>query len=86
MNASVRPAHEVANDHNAFVRVKSCHLAHRFSQTCIPLFRRLCGIMTMAETKTALTGPYSGAHSPFRCIAAVVQALINRTQPDGVSE
>ena len=43
MNASVRPAHEVANDLNAFVRVKSCHLAHRFSQTRIPSHGILCG-------------------------------------------
>ena len=41
MNVSVRPAHDVANDLNNSVVVKSFHLAHRFSQTCIPLFRRL---------------------------------------------
>ena len=44
-----------------------------------------CTLGSLGKAKAALTGQDSGSHSPFRCIAAVVLALINHTQTDEAS-
>ena len=85
MNVSGRPAHDVANDLNNSVVVESCHLAHRFSQTCIPSLSSLFG---------AVSGSSAGVHefrlswlsqvntAALRCLAVVVQEFINGTKQD----
>ena len=66
--------------------VKTCHLAHRFSQTCLTSLSCLCGAaVAWVQAELTLTGHYRVSHSPLRCISIVVQASINRIQPDEVS-
>ena len=68
-------------------RVKSCHLAHRFSQTCMPSLNDPYGAVRgpSAELREfSLSWLLQVNTAALRCIAVMVQAPINRTQLDEV--